>query len=128
MYSVNDLKFKTPFTMMVAGPSGSGKTYLVRNILKYHSILMQSNNLKIEVIWAYGQWQSLYNQRVDNCNIEYIEGLPSESEIRDKSPNLIVIDDLMNELSDDIKMGNLFTKGSHHMNINVIFITQNLFQ
>ena len=81
----------------------------------------------INVIWAYGQWQSLYSKNVENSFVEYVEGLPSEQTLKEIKPDLVVIDDLMNELSDDAKMGNLFTKGSHHMNINVIFITQNLF-
>ena len=88
---------------------------------------MQSKNDKMRVIWAYGQWQSLYSENIENIDIEYIDGLPSQNEIIEKRPELIVIDDLMNELADDMKMGNLFTKGSHHMNINVIFLTQNLF-
>ena len=120
--------FKSPFTMMIAGPSGSGKTYLVRNLLSNHDILIQSSKSSMKVIWAYGQWQSLYTEKVANCGIEYLEGLPSQNEISERRPDLIVIDDLMNELANDVKLGNLFTKGSHHMNINVIFITQNLFQ
>ena len=38
---------------------------------------------------------------------------------------LLVIDDLMSETNSEIN--ELFTKGSHHQNISVIFITQNLF-
>ena len=45
--------------------------------------------------------------------------------IRDR--NLVVIDDLMHELSNDQRMTNLFTKGSHHRNLSVIFILQNMF-
>jgi len=33
----------------------------------------------------------------------------------------------MNEVADDKRLGNLFTKVSHHLNLDVIFITQNLF-
>jgi len=70
----------------------------------------------------------LYLSEVANCEIEYSEGLPSQNEISEKCLNLIVIDDLMNELASDVKLGNSFTKRCHHMNINVIFISQNLFQ
>ena len=41
--------------------------------------------------------------------------------------NLVVIDDLMHELSNDQRMTNLFTKGCHHRNLSVIFILQNIF-
>ena len=33
----------------------------------------------------------------------------------------------MTELGDNKKFADLFTKGSHHMNLSVIFISQNLF-
>lgn len=127
MCSVDELKFKSPFTMMIAGPSGSGKTYFVRDLLHFHDLLISGNKKILNVIWAYGQWQDLYKKKIENVEVEYFDGLPSESELKIKKPDIIVIDDLMNELADDAKMGNLFTKGSHHMNINVIFITQNLF-
>ena len=40
---------------------------------------------------------------------------------------LVVIDYLMQELSNDQKITNLFTKGCHHRNLSVIFILQNIF-
>ena len=44
-----------------------------------------------------------------------------------ETPGLIVIDDLMNESSKDSAVADIFTKYSHHKNISVIFIVQNLF-
>ena len=41
-------------------------------------------------------------------------------------PCLIILDDLLNEVYSK-EMCQLFTKGSHHRNISVILITQNLF-
>ena len=41
--------------------------------------------------------------------------------------SLVVLDDLMVESSDDKSISNLFTRGSHHMNLSVIYIVQNLF-
>jgi len=40
--------------------------------------------------------------------------------------NLVVIDDLMQELSNDPRITCLFTKGCHHRNLSVIFILQNI--
>ena len=42
-----------------------------------------------------------------------------------KQTVLLVLDDLMNEA--DQTVANLFTKGSHHRNVNVVFLAQNLF-
>src|SRR5690348_14956905 len=33
----------------------------------------------------------------------------------------------MAEMSGDVRLANLFTKGSHHLNISVLFIVQNVF-
>ena len=41
--------------------------------------------------------------------------------------NLIVIDDQMIEVGSDNRIVNLFTKGSHHRNLSVIYIVQNVF-
>ena len=62
-------------------------------------------------------------------NITFIEGVPSdlESVINPSIRNLVVIDDLMQELSNDPRLTNLFTKGCHHRNLSVIFILQNIF-
>lgn len=51
----------------------------------------------------------------------------SEEDIKTAKTDIIVIDDLMNELGDSKPLANLFTKGSHHMNISIIFILQNIF-
>ncbi|GIX81309.1 hypothetical protein CDAR_405311 [Caerostris darwini] len=58
-------------------------------------------------------------------NVEFHEGLPSD--IHTLSNALIVIDDLMSELSSDTKLTKLFTKGGHHRNLSIIFIVQNIF-
>ena len=41
--------------------------------------------------------------------------------------NLMVIDDQMADAGEDKRIINLFTRGSHHRNLNVIYIVQNLF-
>ena len=121
-------KFRHPFSAMFSGPTSSGKTYLVRNILKSFKLLTSIDDNKLKVLWAYGQWQSLYSINIsDNVLVNYVSGLPSEDEIKEINPHIIVIDDLMNELGDNKKFADLFTKGSHHMGISVMFITQNLF-
>jgi hypothetical protein len=47
------------------------------------------------------------------------------SDFDGSEPSLIIIDDLMRE--SDNRVVDLFTKGCHHRNISVFFITQNLF-
>ncbi|GBM90950.1 hypothetical protein AVEN_226667-1 [Araneus ventricosus] len=75
-----------------------------------------------KIIWCYGAYQNLYK---DMKTVEFHEGLPSN--INTISNALIVIDDLMSELSNNDKLTKLFTKGSHHRNLSIIFIVQNIF-
>ena len=110
------MEFKHPFTGIVAGPTGSGKTYFVREFLNRKPV-----NVKFdEVIWCYGEWQSLYKEIKATFHEGLLDTLPT-----DDKPRLLVVDDLMHEA--DKRVVDLFTKGSHHRNISVLFITQNLF-
>ena len=52
-------------------------------------------------------------------------GLPDIDDFDGREPTLLVIDDLMQESNESV--ANLFTKGSHHRNISVVFLAQNLF-
>ena len=124
------MQFKHPFTCMAAGPTSSGKTVLVRRIIKdYDQTIHFKNGMPspLKVLWAYGQWQDMYNENLDKCEIQYIDGLPTNFEIEHFKPNLIIIDDLMTELANNKNLTNLFTKGSHHLNISIIFISQNFY-
>src|SRR5258708_30363383 len=101
------LCFKHPFTCMTAGPTSSGKTVLIRQILgNYENCIYFKNEMpnQLKVIWAYGQWQELYNEKIDKNDITYIEGMPSEDDVKEISPHLIIIDDLMTELGNDRKL------------------------
>ena len=122
---MNHLKFKSPFTCIVSGPSGSGKTVLVRSLLEAQKVSF--NRPPKRVLWAYGQWQELYREKFKNLSVIYHENLPEEEDILSSKADLIVIDDLMSELTGDVRMTKLFTKWSHHHNIDVIFIVQNVF-
>ncbi|GFW54277.1 uncharacterized protein TNCV_1560551 [Trichonephila clavipes] len=59
-------------------------------------------------------------------NISFHEGIPSN--LHQYSDALIVIDDLMGELGNDPQLTKLFVKFSHHKNLSLIFVVQNIFQ
>ena len=83
-----------------------------------------------KIIWCYGMYQSAYDEMLKTIpNITFVEGVPGDLEtlINPYMRNLVVIDDLMHELSNDQRITNLFTKGCHHRNLSVIFILQNMF-
>ena len=75
-----------------------------------------------EIVWCYGEWQAGYGQLL---GVTFIEGLPKVEEWDATKRCLVILDDLMSEADD--RVTKLFTKGSHHRNISVMFIVQNLF-
>ena len=117
-----DPRFKHPFTAVVAGPTKSGKTYFVERFIRNIEQLVIPR--PGEIVWCYGEWQPLYNN-LKQLGIVFIEGLPDVSEWDIKTPRLCILDDLMSETNESVTK--LFTKGSHHRNISVIQIVQNLF-
>ena len=82
------------------------------------------------IIWCYGIYQPAYDEMLRTIpNITFVQGVPGdlESMINPTIRNLVVIDDLMQELSNDQIITNLFTKGCHHRNLSVVFILQSIF-
>ena len=119
-----------PFTCMVAGMTGSGKTVWVQYLLQQaQNVIDQPPD---RIIWCYSQWQPAYTQLLMmKPTIEFVQGIPSSLEndiyLDVNIRNLIVIDDQMIEAGSDNRIVNLFTKGSHHRNLSVIYIVQNVF-
>ena len=108
---------------MICGPTGCGKTYFVKEFFRYMNHMSDTQFSRI--LFYYSEWQSGYKEY--GHNVEFHEGLPQSADFaKDLNPKLIVIDDLMREASNN-SVVDLFTKGSHHKNLSVIFITQNLF-
>jgi len=58
-------------------------------------------------------------------SVKFVKGVP-DFEIPENVPTLIVLDDLMDSAY-STKVSHLFTKGSHHHNISLVLIAQNLF-
>src|SRR6266705_4415768 len=125
MSDCNHLKFKHPFTCMVSGTTSSGKTHLVRRILSNWKYIIDIKLNRLKILWCFGQHQDLYKIPIKNVDINYYEGLPSLNDIKSIAPHVIVLDDLMEDVKKDVVT--LFTRGSHHMNISVFLIVQNLF-
>ena len=73
-------------------------------------------------MWCYGEYQKAFSNRSND--VEFVDGLPDFS-LLDGRRTLLIIDDLMFET--DARVTNLCTKGSHHKNASVIYISQNLF-
>ena len=123
-------RFEHPFTSMIAGMTGSGKTAWVRSLLQQASETIYPPPERI--VWCYSQWQPAYTQMlVAMPHIEFVKGIPTaleqDSYFDVNKRNLIVFDDQMIDASKDKRIVNLFTCGSHHRNLSVIYIVQDLF-
>jgi hypothetical protein len=120
------LQWKHPFTSIIAGPTSCGKSYFVSKFLNNIKFMVDQNIS--EIVWCYGENQPLHDKIKTEASIRFIEGLPVLNDVAPESQppaRLIVIDDLMREA--DGKVVDIFSKGSHHRNLSVIFITQNIF-
>ncbi len=114
------LKFKHPFTMVVAAPTGFGKSHWISKLQKHRTTMIDLSPQRI--MYLYKCWQPLYGKMRETIpEIESMEGLPyniqGDSFLDPKVRNLIVIDDLV---ADSGRVKELFTEGSHHRNLSVI--------
>lgn len=123
-----NIKLQHPATFCISGPTGSGKTVWIYKLIKHRQYVF--DNAPERILWFYGQYQSSFEKfSRDLPIIEFFDGLPEDwSEIIDpRVRNLIILDDLMYECGNDPEITKLFTKGSHHCNLSVIYVVQNLF-
>ena len=125
--SINDLKFHHPFTCVVAGMTSSGKTVFVKRLLSSWNFLIKNlETEKLKCLWCFNEDSSISeDQTPKNVNLINFNGIPTKEEITKIKPDIIVIDDQMDDVTNEVK--NLFIRGSHHQNISVILIVQNLF-
>lgn len=123
---INSFIFCSPCTISISGATSSGKTSFVKKLIEYKDIVFQNPPEKI--IYCYGTWQPLFN---DMESVDFRQGLSidanSLNECDDCPHTLMVLDDLMQQVVENNEVQQLFTRGSHHKNITVIYINQNMF-
>jgi len=114
------LSLRHPFTAIVAGPTSCGKTRFVFRLIENVSQMIDPTPSKI--VYCYGEYQQLFR---NYPRVVFHQGLPDLNDFDGSEPILLIIDDLMHETNETVV--NLFTKGSHHRNVSVIYLAQNLF-
>ena len=120
-----DFWFKHPFTCILSGHSGSGKLSFCIKFLQNLESLYTETKFGGGILWCYGEKNSVLSVDVGR-SIQFHERVPENFTKAGNKPRLIILDDLLNEVYSE-ELCRLFTKGSHHRNISVILITQNLF-
>ena len=121
--------FKTPSCITLNGMSQSGKTTFLYKLLRRRDELFSPPPTKI--LFAYGAWQEIFHHMEKTLPIEFVEGLPTKEKLDEFAETgvskLIVLDDLMDRVICSSDMQNLYSRGCHHSNITVVFISQNIF-
>jgi hypothetical protein len=121
-----DFSFKHPTTIQVSGPSRCGKTQLVLRILE-HKLIQPSPT---RIVWVYAEDQPAYKKAAEiNPKIEFIRGWSDElyEQFMPDERNLLIVDDQMDEAGSSKTLTNLFTKGSHHRNLTILYLLQNIY-
>jgi len=119
-------QFHTPSSLLIAGPSGCGKTVFTTKLLLENGDLFQQAPKSIH--YCYGSWQGGF-QKLKKGGVKFHEGIPDSEQLPRWFPRggVLVLDDLMDEGGNDKRVLDLFTKHSHHRNITVIYLCQDLF-
>jgi len=115
------LPFSHPFTCIVSGPTQCGKTTFILKLIDHAQTVIEPPPDKI--VYCYGEYQRTFDT-VRN-RVEFHEGLPDIGQFDGRLHTLLILDDLMAEADDSV--ANVFTKISHHRDVSVVFLTQNLF-
>ena len=122
MESLEKFRFKSPSTITFAGPTSSGKTFLCAEIIRNRNELFDKPVDRI--IYCYNNSLSSH---LNDPLVEYHNGIFDIKLIPSNNRNhvLLILDDLSEHITSDTAQ--LFSVFSHHKNISVIFICQNLF-
>lgn len=109
-----------PFTCTISGPTASGKTvFTFQLISEAHDLIIPPPE---KIIYCYGEYQEIFS---DYPQVIFNEGLPDSDMFDGKQRTLLILDDLMTEAGTEVS--NIFTKMSHHRDISVVFLSQNMF-
>lgn len=122
-----DVRFKVLCNIQIVGPSLCGKSHWTERLLRN---LDEMFDKKIEqIVYCYGEFQPRFLIiKKEIPNIQFVEGFPEDVySLFDKTPGLLILDDLMNESLQKDSMANLATRGCHHRLISTINIMQNMF-
>ena len=121
-----DVRFETPANFYICGQSQCGKSFLVRSMLLHRDELF--NPVPSKIVYCYGEYQSAFDDLMQKIpNISFVQGFPENLYDMLSTNSLVIVDDLMSQCSQNQSMSDLFTKGSHHRGVSVLYLTQNLF-
>ena len=119
--TMDDTRFVSPATIILSGTTSSGKSTWIERFLQQNMFDVKPD----KIYYCYGVYQKKFE---DMPHVNFIHGLPdSFTQFHGSRHNLIIIDDLQDEVANSKAVEQLFTRESHHRNLSVVYINQNLF-
>ena len=113
----------------MSGISGAGKAFVVRRLIQHIDKMLDPSPQK--VTYAYNVWQKIFSEmEKEHDFVQFIEGVPSENDLENLSnnePQCFILDDMMLECVNYLRIETLFTQGSHNRNLTVLFLNENVF-
>jgi len=119
----DDLKFRHPFSCIMSGPSGPGMSSFFILFLQKFDVLSTEQKFGDSVVWCYCEMSAIHPRQQLPANINFNAGKPDASGDARGEHWPLILDDLLNDVYSK-QACDLFTRGSHHLNISVILITQ----
>ena len=125
-----DAQLKCPFNMLVAGPTQSGKSTWAGKLLSHAEELLERPPRRIHWYAPHSVGSTIPTL----ANLCHHKGLPwnraeeeEEEEGEPREGDVVVIDDFAQETANSKELTAFLTRSSHHQNISVLVLTQNLF-
>lgn len=124
------LPFTSPCVIGVYGCQQSGKSYYVKRVLENVKDMFTSQTYNI--LYCYTISQPIFEEmEMKIPNFVLHKGLPTDEKIEDLTRSgqhsILVLDDLMTEVSNSSQAEQLFTVYSHHRNMTIIYLSQNAY-
>ena len=120
-------QFHMPSSILIVGPSSCGKTYFTKRLLLENLKLFQRSPKA--VVYCTSIYQECFEE-MGEAGIQFHKGIPNDEDLDKwfpKGQGILILDDLMNEGSGDKRVLDLFTRNSHHRDITVLYLCQDMF-
>jgi hypothetical protein len=121
-------QFRHPFTCLIAGSTGCGKTQFLTNLLLYSENTITCPIQRLVYCYGTPLPETFTVLKRQFPFLETYQGVNPELKFNPKINNFLVLDDLMTDVTSSQEVANYFTRGSHHQNLSVFLLTQNMFQ
>jgi hypothetical protein len=127
-YDYSLAQFRHPFSCLIAGSTGSGKTHFLTNLLLHCETTI--NNPIQRIVYCYGTPlpETFATLKARFPFLELYKGVRPDLKFKPNTSNVVILDDLMTDAASSEEVANYFIRGTHHLNLSVFLLSQNIFQ